>query len=478
MDPSKIGLSSVFLGSNCRFLDRPNHPTFAPPPASHLQNRTSQGFSPLTQAYNSATSDERNLKTGICMRTWQSNTPHRFPVDVLVAMDTITTRHPDIHTSYQVINGADGSEREAHWEPDIITGELCPPPAGEITPILELDPFHPGRWYLETYRKFDLKRLTEMYRCGFCTEEFPEGRAHKIWYRKFPGGWKDTPQGRVIFHSLHNGTPLTWQGRYPEIVSEDGLTKRALNPYSGKWDILATRGTAVQAWMPAPPFDEVDEDGILKFRPAKYKTAKHSGRELMGWDAAIKRADEDEDPIRWCVLTEGPLDGARVGPGGLTIMGKSLSRDNAAKVASNFHLVITAFDNDKSGKEATSKIAASIHGSKSRDSIISSVAAMPCARAMSPPGCQRNASAPRRTEFAVYLYHEDVPDPHDSMRDDRPTWCELRPGQVRPLDVPVGRSIHALKFANGELRFSRGAPNGTHCLRVEGRSTQAASTLR
>ena len=104
---------------------------------------------------------------------------------------------------------------------------------------------------------------------------------------------------------------------------------------------------------------------------------------------AIKRADEDDDPIRWCILTEGPLDGARVGPGGLTIMGKSLSRDNAAKVASNFHLVITAFDNDKSGKEATSKISASIHGSKSRDSIISSVAAMPCARAMSPPGCQR-----------------------------------------------------------------------------------------
>lgn len=338
----------------------------------HLQDLETQGFNPVDQLCNQAVYEEKNLKTGICMRTWQSATPHRFPVDELLEMGSISVRHPDIQTRYRVINGADSEERESHWEEDPVSGELCPPPAGEITPILDLPEYHPARWYLEKYRKFDLKVLTEMFRCGFCTKEYPMGQ-HNIWYRKFPGGWKDTPQGRIIFHSLHKGVPLTWQGRYIERVSEDGLNKYALNPYTSIWDHLATRGTAVQAWMPVSPFDEIDEGGSYKFDPAKYKNAKHSGRELMGWDAATKRANEDDNSIRWCVLVEGPLDAARIGPGGLAIMGKSLGHDNAAKIASDFHLVLTAFDNDKSGEEATEKISASLKKYSDRASTLNHV---------------------------------------------------------------------------------------------------------
>jgi hypothetical protein len=338
----------------------------------HLAEKHSGFFNPLDHSHNEEVRRVKDVRTGICMRTFQSAKPHRFPVSELLAMATVTARHPDIQTSYKVINETDGEERESHWEVDPLSGQMCPPPAGEITPILDLSPFHPGRWYLETYRRFDLQRLTDMFRCGFCTKEYPEGR-HAIWYRKFPGGWKDTPQGRVIFHSLHNGVPLTWQGRWLEVVSDDGLTKRGLNPYTSRWDVLATRGTVCDAWHPVPPFDEVDQSGNYKFDPSKYKTAKHSARELMGWDSAIARAAADPDPIRWCVLTEGPLDGARVGPGGLVVMGKSLSPNNAAKVASNFHLVITAFDNDKAGREATDKISASIFGAQCHNPIVRSV---------------------------------------------------------------------------------------------------------
>jgi hypothetical protein len=341
----------------------------------HLQEIEEQdGFNPVRQTHNQSVRDEKNHNTGICMRTYQSANPHRFPVAELLAMAPISVRHPDIHTSYRVINGADSEERESHWEVDPISGAKCPPAAGDITPILELDPSHPARWYLETYRKFDLQRLTDMFRCGFCTKEYTEGR-HRIWYRKFPGGWKDTPQHRIIFHSLHKGVPLTWQGRYPEYVTPDGLNKYALHPYAVplEWSHIATRATAVQAWMPMPPFDEVDDDGHIKFDPAKYKTAKHSGRELMGWDAAIARADADDNPIRWCVLTEGPLDAGRIGPGGIALMGKSISHENAAKVASNFTLVITAFDNDQSGKEATEKISASLSNSHARAKIMQHV---------------------------------------------------------------------------------------------------------
>lgn len=122
-----------------------------------------------------------------------------------------------------------------------------------------------------------------------------------------------------------------------------------------------------------PPFDEVDDEGHIKFDPSKYKTAKHSGRELMGWDAAIARADKDEASIRWCCLTEGPLDAARIGPGGIALLGKSISQENAIKVASNFHLVLTAFDNDTAGKEATEKISASLLNSQARAKLLTHV---------------------------------------------------------------------------------------------------------
>lgn len=349
-----INLSKYFgIGDDYRHLSATDEP---------------DGFDPLAQVRKEAVWDERNHKTGICMRTWQSNKPHRFSVEELLALPPISERHPDILSSYRVINGADSAEREAHWMEDPITGKLCPPPAGEITPILDLPSYHPARWYLETYRKFNLQCLADMFRCGFCRKEYPESKAHKIWYRKFPGGWKDTPQGRIIFHSLNDGTPMSWQGRWIEVVSEDGLTKRGLNPYSNQWDILATRATAKQAWIPYPPFDEIDEEGRLKFDLSKYKTAKHSARELMGWDAAIRRADQGDQPIRWCVLTEGPLDAARVGPGGLALMGKSISNDNAMKVVGNFHLVLTAFDNDTAGNAATEQISQALLKFPSRSS--------------------------------------------------------------------------------------------------------------
>lgn len=339
----------------------------------HLRATEKQDeFNPVNQGLDQAVWDERNYKSGICMRTYQSNSPHRFSVEELLNMASITARHPDVQTSYKLANGVDAEDRESHWVVDPISGGKCPPPAGDITPILELSPFHPARWYLETYRKFDLQRLTHMFRCGFCTKEYKEG-LHLIWYRKFPDGWKDTPQSRVIFHSLHKGVPRSWQGRYPEHISMDGLNKYALHPYRSEWSHIATRYSTVLPWIRMSPFDQTDEVGNYKFDPTKYRTAKHSFRELMGWDAAIERADNDESPIRWCVLTEGPLDAARIGPGGIALMGKSISPENAIKITSNFHLVLTAFDNDTAGKEATEKISASLSNSQAHARILKHV---------------------------------------------------------------------------------------------------------
>jgi DNA primase len=151
-------------------------------------------------------------------------------------------------------------------------------------------------------------------------------------------------------------------------------------PYSRKpfvWDKVATRPNAGGAWIPMPPFDETAADGTLKFLPSKYRTAKYSTRQLMGWDSAVKRANEDGDPIKWVVLCEGPLDAARVGPGGVALIGSSISVDNAEKVASNFHIVFTAFDEDKAGKGATDKVGKMLLGSKCRAPLVQLVIPLP-----------------------------------------------------------------------------------------------------
>lgn len=112
-------------------------------------------------------------------------------------MDTITARHPDIHPSYRKKENPTGRPTPS--------GQKCPPPAGDITPILELSPYHPARWYLENYRKFDIQRLTDIFR--------------------------------------HNGGPRTWQGRGLERVSDDGLNKFGLHPHTFKWDLVGDPGS-------------------------------------------------------------------------------------------------------------------------------------------------------------------------------------------------------------------------------------------
>jgi len=264
------------------------------------------------------------------MRTCQSKAPHFFSVEELLEMATIQQRHPDIQTKAGVVGGTTDDNRESHWEPDPATGVKCPPPPGKTTPLIELPDTHAAIWYVKS-RGFEPRKLWEQFRASWCYEEYPAGQ-NGIHYRQLPGGWKDTPQGRIIFHSMHKGTPMTWQGRYLEYVSEDGLNKYALHPYRNEWSHLATRAGVHQPWIPVAPFDETDANGNLKMAGlSKYRTAKYSYRAMMGWDAAL--AAPDKDGLKWCVLCEGPLDAARVGPGGVALIGKSISAENAAKVA-------------------------------------------------------------------------------------------------------------------------------------------------
>lgn len=316
--------------------------------------------------------DDKDRGASICMRTRSSKNPHLYRVKNLQNMGTIFERHPDImRTKFKLIGGGASDDAKSHWESDSISGASCPPPPGVVIPLTQLgDPFHPAIEYL-AQRNFDIGLLEHQFQCGFCVSEYPN-KQNGIFYPHLPGGWKDTPQHRIVFKAMFNGTPMTWQARVIEKVSDCGLYKQMLNPYKVPfvWDTVAVRANTSSNWIEVPPFNEVNENGVIKFKPSKYRTAKWSSREMMGWDAACKRADEDPNPLKWVVLCEGPLDAARVGPGGVAVIGSSISPDNVALIASKFQIVYTAFDTDKAGKAATEKIGKQLYGAKLRNSVI------------------------------------------------------------------------------------------------------------
>ena len=340
--------------------------------------------------------------SSICMRTRSSRSPHRFPIQDLLNMSTVESRHPDIRTNAGVSGKVGGADRESFWIEDEKTGVMCPPPPGEGIKLSDLPDDHPAIDYLRR-RNYDIKDLEKQFRCIFCTKEFPHGEKN-IFYRRMPGGWRDTPQNRVIFYSIIDGVPMTWQARV--IEKENDYIKYMLHPYAGGyfptkdaarverdtrrgglsgefqcipdgegswgylWSRTHTRANPSSPWMPIAPFDELTSTGGAKFKPSKYRTAKHSARSIMGWDAAMQKTVSSGEDHPWVVLCEGPLDAARVGPGGLAILGSSLSQDNAAKIASNFHIVFSAFDSDRAGREATAKINKTLMEAKHRAPVL------------------------------------------------------------------------------------------------------------
>lgn len=340
----------------------------------------------------------RDNRVGVCMRTRQSAKPHFFPVNDLLSMPTVTERHADILTRANLVTSAGSSEREENWELDERSGKKCPPPPGKVMPIFLLPPEHPAVQYL-VKRGYDLKKLWQQFRCSFCVEEWPEGH-NGIYYRKMPGGWKDTSQHRIIFYAMVDGAPMSWQARYPEMISDDGLNRYMLHPYydadrsydpqaheklgllvqsghSYGWSHTHTRANAHSAWIPVRPFDQTDANGSLRFQPSKYRTARYASRELLGWDTALQRAAEDSNPLKWIVLCEGPLDAARVGPGGVALLGSSINADNAAKIVSRFQIVITAFDEDDAGKGATANVCKMLRSNPNRNSALVEVTPLP-----------------------------------------------------------------------------------------------------
>jgi hypothetical protein len=270
-----------------------------------------------------------------CMKTGKT-----WPISELLQMPTLAERGiPEkAQARVSVSDTSKSLVRDAN-------GNMVPDVPGVTVPLAQLPPGHPAIQYL-TQRGFSIPALEAQFRACFCVQEAPEDATLSRWYRKGPMGFKDTPQNRIIFYVDVQGVCKGWQARYLE-CEVDGL-KYVLHPYTNQWVAVARRQEKGKP-IPLPGYEEFDL--------SKYKTAFGARRNeiVMGFDAAVRWNQEQRKAKPVGIVVEGPLDAARAGPPGMAVLGKSLSDNQAALMATAFRRFILVADNDTAGQTAKTK---------------------------------------------------------------------------------------------------------------------------
>lgn len=237
-------------------------------------------------------------------------------------------------------------------------GNIIPDHPGRVIPVTELPDGHPALFYLRN-RGFDPVLLHGMFRASWCEEQAPEVRGRR-GYMRLVDGWANTPQGRVIFYGDVRGVQTIWQGRMLEHTADN--RHYVWHPYRGGWVMDAWREHGDAPWCLVPPYDAKDERGAVIWKSlAKYFNAKGSSRLMCGFDAAVAWNSGRPRPLRFGVVTEGPLDAGKIGPPAMALVGKFMSTRQAELLASEFPWVLLGYDNDKAGHEQRDAAVTELH---------------------------------------------------------------------------------------------------------------------
>lgn len=221
------------------------------------------------------------------------------------------------------------------------TGTMVPSWCGDTVPLHTLEETHPAVVYLKE-RGFDYKKLGEQFDVSYCTKAAPEDRSKGRFYSRLINGMKNTPEGRIIIPVWVNGHRTGYQCRI--------IDKKVGNTYL-VWDGSSYKPVVVAGKELYPP-NEYYPKG---FNPHKYLNALGSRRNelLLGYDQAVKwNKDKGFDKSSsFCILVEGPLDAAKIGPPAIALLGKSMSLTQAELIKEKFGKIIIVADNDKAGQE-------------------------------------------------------------------------------------------------------------------------------
>lgn len=262
-----------------------------------------------------------------------------YDIRTLLAMKPLEDRMPNIPKSKirRMVSAVDYTE---FYEEDE-HGNLVPPGPGETVPLSGLGPEHPAIEYLMN-REFDPAALETQFGACFCTKENP-----KLFYKRLPGGFAVTPQGRIVFKINQLGATRGWQARRLERWTHGGKFLEYWHPYRNRWVTIGmkddnTGKLVLLKEMEGTPLG-MTRDVILK---NKYNIGlgveKHNM--LMGFDAAWEWSKQTGN--RTIGIVEGVLDAARLGPPFVSIMGLKMSMNQGALVRNFFDRALVVPDVD------------------------------------------------------------------------------------------------------------------------------------
>lgn len=284
-------------------------------------------------------------------------TKHMFTLNELMTMPALHVRIPHLspvsvsemkfaNTSFKLLKAPNGDS-------------IPYPPGLEECELSGLPKNHPARFYLEQTRGYNLEALEKQFGASWCETEYPEDPYFEddddkanhtgVYYPRWAGGWKSTPQGRVVFRALKNGICYGWQARLPEFTNEEGELFW-YHPYSREWTLVGKK----------------DNDGKIQYLPdyetdkrppSKYRNAvgMQSGNLLFGLDHVQHYLKSIPFDKRYVVLTEGPLDAARFPNHGLAFCRAYLNPVQARILGSLAKTVVFAMDNDDKGQETRAR---------------------------------------------------------------------------------------------------------------------------
>ena len=284
---------------------------------------------------------QKYLATGDPMVGFCMKTETKYNILDLLAMPPLSERGYE-DKPYVVVKKAID---EHYLEPDA-DGNMVPKSPGDVMPILDLPAGHQALEYLES-RGYSPEDLWNQFGLSYCTQERSD-----IFYRRLLGGFRATPQGRIVFYIKQKGIIKGWQARILE-MKRDGYTW-FWHPYKMQWTAVLRDDPEGGKGIPLAGFT------AGKWDPAKYIIAHGCAKSdcLIGYDATMQAIEHHVPGAeRWCGLVEGPLDAGRFGVPFMGIMGKSLS-DEQARLLQEAKIDHAVYVRDKD--EAGAKGAASV----------------------------------------------------------------------------------------------------------------------
>jgi hypothetical protein len=286
----------------------------------------------------------------LCARCHKTNTAYR--VSALLAMHPVEARPGLDLSQVDMRREVNGDDKDDALRLRNDEGRVIAWPPGECVDVRTLEASHPARVYLDNRDggPFDLDVLNGMFRLEYCVKQAPPDRSIKRYYKRLALGFRNTPQGRLIIHSVVNGARVGWQAR---VLQQDiGNTRFYWHPYRECWvpaEILVPNSK--------PRVTEEVARDEYPWEMAKYFIGNLQLKStfLLGYDAAVEWMKTRNCPVMG--LVEGPLDAGRPGPPFVAMMGKTLSQAQAALLAAaGVRKVVYVKDANKYGEEAWKQV--------------------------------------------------------------------------------------------------------------------------